>query len=120
MTGTVNNDGTSVFGSSPGFVDEAGQDYNLAAPPGRGNARDVLHPNAAASNNLARQYVKHQSGQDRPVDGALDIGAYELQSSSPSPVAITTASLPAATVNAGYSATLAASGGVTPYGWSVV
>jgi large repetitive protein len=35
------------------------------------------------------------------------------------PLAITTTSLPAATGGAAYSATLAATGGVTPYAWSV-
>ena len=37
----------------------------------------------------------------------------------PAPLAITTTSLPAATGGAAYSATLAATGGVTPYSWSV-
>jgi len=37
----------------------------------------------------------------------------------PAPLAITTTSLPAATGGAAYSATLAATGGVTPYAWSV-
>jgi hypothetical protein len=120
MTGTVNNDGTSVVGSSPGFVNEAGQDYSLASASLCVNAGTFLHPNAAASNNVTRQYVKHQSGQDRPSDGVLDIGAFELLSSTPADVVLTTTSLPAGTVSVAYSATLAATGGVTPYGWSVV
>ena len=37
----------------------------------------------------------------------------------PAPLMITTASLPAATGGAAYSATLAATGGTTPYAWSV-
>ena len=37
----------------------------------------------------------------------------------PAPLAITTTSLPAATGGAAYSATLAATGGITPYTWSV-
>ena len=37
----------------------------------------------------------------------------------PAPLTITTASLPAATGGAAYSATLAATGGTTPYAWSV-
>ncbi len=36
----------------------------------------------------------------------------------PPPLAITTTSLPAATVGVAYSFQMAASGGVTPYGWT--
>jgi len=36
-----------------------------------------------------------------------------------SPLAVTTSSLPAATLNAAYSATFTASGGTPPYGWSI-
>ncbi|MEK6321795.1 MAG: Ig domain-containing protein [Acidobacteriota bacterium] len=118
MTGTVNNDGTSVLGSSPGFVDEFAQDYNLAAGSSCINAGTSSHPNTSPLNDVTRQYVKHQTGEDRSSDGALDIGAYERQSSSPLLV-LTTTSLPNGTVNVSYSATLAASGGVTPYIWSI-
>src|SRR6185503_2837060 len=120
MTGTVNNDGTSVLGSAPGFVDEVGQDYNLAAGSGCINAGTFLHPNAFPSNDVTRQYLKHQSGQDRVNDGALDIGSYENQSSSPPPLVLATASLPSGIRNVSYSATLSATGGVTPYTWSIV
>ncbi len=120
LTGTINNDGTSVLGTSPGFVSEVGQDYNLAAGSACINAGAQLHATAFLTNNVTRQYVKHQSGEDRLNDGILDIGAFERQSSSPAPLAVTTTSLPAGTVNQPYSSTLAASGGLTPYSWSVV
>jgi hypothetical protein len=120
LTGTINNDGTSVLGSSPGFVSEAGQDYNLAAGSACINAGAQLHATAFLTNNVTRQYVKHQAGQDRLSDGILDIGAYERQSSTPQPLAITTSSLPAGTVNQPYSTTLQATGGISPYTWSVV
>ena len=120
LTGTINDDGTSVLGSSPGFVDEAGQVYNLAAGSNCINAGTFLHPNVLPSNDVNRQYVKHQLSEGRVNDGVLDVGGYERQSSSPAPLMITTSGLPQGTVNAGYSATLAASGGVTPYNWSVI
>jgi putative Ig domain-containing protein len=120
LTGTINDDGTSVLGSSPGFVDEAGQDYNLAAGSNCIDAGTFLHPTVLPSNDVTRQYVKHQLSEVRLNDGALDTGAYEIQSSSPPPLMITTSGLPQGTVNAGYSATLAASGGVTPYSWSII
>jgi hypothetical protein len=119
LTGTINDDGTSVLGSSPGFVDEGGQDYNLAAGSNCINAGAFLPPNVFPSNDVTRQYVKHQQSEGRLNDGILDIGAYERQSSSPAPLMITTSSLPQGTVQAGYSATLAATGGVTPYSWSI-
>ncbi len=77
LTGTINNDGTSVTGSSPGFVNEAAQDYKLTALSNCINNGTTLHPNAVAANNVTRQYVKHQAGQDRVASGAFDIGAYE-------------------------------------------
>jgi hypothetical protein len=120
LSGTVNDDGTSVLGSSPGFVDEIGQDYNLAAGSSCINAGTSLDPNSLPDNDVTSQYVKHQSGEDRLSDGVLDIGAYERQSSSPQPLVLTTSSLPNGTVNASYSAALAATGGVTPYTWSII
>ena len=118
LTGTVNNDGTSVLGSSPAFINEAGQDYNLAPGSGCINAGTFLHVNVLSANNVTRQYLKHQAGQDRPSDGTFDLGAYERPGATS--VLITTSGLPGGTVNASYSATLTASGGVTPYTWSVV
>src|ERR1700681_2498401 len=40
-------------------------------------------------------------------------------SGAPTPPVVTTTSLPNGTVNAAYSATLTASGGTTPYSWSI-
>ena len=53
---------------------------------------------------------------------AMEIVAFKGASSAPTPapapLAISTTSLPAGTVGTGYSATLAATGGVSPYTWS--
>ncbi|MBI1892685.1 MAG: polysaccharide-degrading enzyme [Candidatus Rokubacteria bacterium] len=76
--GTVNDDGTSVGGASPGFVDEAGQDYRLAAGSAAIDAGTGLHPRVLPANDVLEQYVKHLSGEDRPDAGPLDIGAFEL------------------------------------------
>jgi hypothetical protein len=78
-----------------------------------------LHATAFLTNNLTRQYVKHQAGQDRLNDGILDIGAFERLASTP-PLVVTTSSLPGGTVGQSYSTTLAASGGTPPYTWSLV
>jgi len=117
--GTVNNDGTSVQGSSPGFVNESLQNYYLGAGSVCINAGGALNPDVLPTHDVVRQYVKHQMSEPRTNDGSRDIGAYETQNVLPPDLAITTSSLPGGTVGVSYSTTLAASGGVTPYLWSI-
>lgn len=123
LEGAVNNDGTSVQGSSPGFANEASQDYRLSPASQCVNTGTPLNAGVGAANNVVRQYVKHQSGQARPPDATIDIGAFELEGSvtpPPTPdLVITTASLADGSIAASYSKTLAAVGGVPPYNWSV-
>ncbi|MGE0131995.1 MAG: putative Ig domain-containing protein [Blastocatellales bacterium] len=118
--GAVNNDGTSVQTSSPGFVNEAAQNYYLASGSACINAGGALNPLVLPAHDLPRQYVKHQMSEARPNDGQRDIGAYETQSASPADLIITTTSLPSGAVGGSYSATVAATGGDTPYAWSIV
>jgi hypothetical protein len=76
LTGVVSDLGGNVTASSPGFVDEAGQEFNLlAASPGRNSAG--MLPAAVAAYALDREYLKHQAWQARPVDASFDIGAFE-------------------------------------------
>jgi hypothetical protein len=75
--GTLNNLGGNVETASPGFMNEAGQDYHLAAGSPAADAGAGLHANVLPSHNVLRQYVKHQSSEPRPVNGPLDIGAFE-------------------------------------------
>ena len=77
--GTVNNDGTMVQGASPGFVNEAGQNYHLVLGSAAVNAGTWLNPLVFPDNNVLEQYVKHLSSELRPSDGILDIGAFEFQ-----------------------------------------
>ena len=119
LTGTINNDGTNLSGSSPAFANEAGQDFHLSPASVSINAGAALHPAVLPAHNVTGQYVKHQSGESRPTDGQLDIGAYEHAASGPADLAITTASLPGGTTGSSYSATLSATGGIGPYNWSV-
>lgn len=78
LTGTINNDGTSITGASPGFVNEAGQDFALTAGSTCVNAAIALHPNVMPGGAIVRQYVKHQTSQARIVVGAAsDLGAFE-------------------------------------------
>jgi hypothetical protein len=71
------------------------------------------------NHDVLRQYVKHQSSEARPNDGSYDIGAYEFASGVPPKLLITTTTLPNGTVGSFYNTTLQATGGVTPYHWSV-
>ena len=119
FTGNVNNDGTSVQGASPGFVDEPAQNYKLAVGSACINAGTFPAPAVFPNHDVLRQYVKHQSSEARPNDGSYDIGAYEFTSGVPPKLLITTTSLPSGTVGTFYNTTLRATGGVTPYHWSV-
>ncbi len=76
--GTVINDGTSVEGASPSFVNEAGQDFHLIAQSAAVNTGTSLNAAVLPAHSLARQYVKHFSGEARPNSQPLDIGAFEL------------------------------------------
>lgn len=116
-TGTLNNDNTFVNGTSPGFVNEVGQDFKLLSTSAAVNAGTVLNPNVIPADNVVRQYVKHQMSEARPVSGAFDIGAYEY--SAIAPVRITTLLLPEGRRGRIYSRQLTATGGSGIYTWTV-
>ncbi len=120
LSGAVNNDGTSTEGASPGFADEGAQNYRLAFGSSCINAGTTLNSNVLPAHDVVRHYVKHQAGEARPTDGSLDIGAYEFGSSAPADLVITTTSLSNGTIGVSYSATLSATGGVSPYTWSII
>jgi hypothetical protein len=115
-TGTIINDGTSIHWTTPAFVSEAAQDFRLLSTSTAINAGTSLNADVLPVNNVVRQYVKHQTGEPRPVNGVLDIGAYEFGSA---PVQITTASLPNAQRGRFYIQTLQASGGSGNFVWTV-
>lgn len=115
-TGTVNNDGTTVQGASPGFANEAAQDFRLVSTSAAINAGTILNTDVLPPHNVIRQYVKHQTSEARPVNGQFDIGAYEFGSA---PMQITTDSLPNARRGKFYNQTLQASGGSGAFLWSI-
>lgn len=117
--GLVNDYDSHVLGTDPGFVDFNTQDFHLASSSGCIDAGTTLHANAA-SYPVTLQYVKHQGSEVRPSDGILDIGAFEGAGGPPADLVITTTSMPAGSVGVAYSQAIAATGGVTPYSWSVV
>jgi hypothetical protein len=75
--GTVTDNGT-VEGSSPGFQDEAGQDYQLAATSACIDNGAALNPAVLPTHDVVREYVKHLGSAARAVNGPFDIGAYEF------------------------------------------
>jgi hypothetical protein len=117
FNGSVTGGSSFVVGTTPGFVDLANQDFRLASNGQAVNAGTVLNPDALTANNVVRQYVNHQTSEGRPVNGALDLGAYEF--SAAAPMQILTGSLTDALRARSYSQTLQASGGSGTYLWSV-
>lgn len=115
-TGTVNNNGTQVQATDPGFVNFAGQDFRLLSTSGAVNAGTTLHTDALLF-PVNRHYVKHRQSESRVSSGAIDIGAYEF--ASVAPVQILTGSLPNGQRGRGYNQLLQAGGGSGNFTWSV-
>ncbi len=78
LIGTLNDDGTSVEGADPGFVDEGAQDFHLDGGSACIDSATVLHPDSLPAHDVLRQYVSHQAGEERPWDPPLDIGGFEF------------------------------------------
>lgn len=75
--GTITDNGT-VTGASPGFVDEAGQDFHLGSSSALIDDGAALNPAVLPANDVVREYVKHQASTARVSDGLIDIGAFEF------------------------------------------
>lgn len=82
-TGTVNNLGGNVTGTSAGFLNEAGQDFTLATGSTCRDAGAALHASVLPTHNANRIYVKHQQNVARFADATFDIGAYEFDTGVP-------------------------------------
>ena len=119
LSGTINDDGTSVESGSPGFRDEPAQDFRLAMMSINVNKGAQLSPAVLPEHAVVWQYVKHQAFATRSNDGVADLGAYEMEDGQPADLVITTSSLPSGTAGLQYSAALAASGGIAPYLWAM-
>ncbi len=77
LSAVINDDATSVQAASPGFTNEAGQDYRLVEGSLAIDAGTSLHPSVLASHQPTRQYTPHQSTIPRSSLGDPDLGAYE-------------------------------------------
>jgi len=89
------------------FVDPGNDDYHLKAGSGAIDGGTTL---SDVSDDL--------EGNSRPQGSAYDMGCYEKLSGGE--LTIITSSLDDGVVNASYSETLTATGGTTPYSWSVI
>jgi hypothetical protein len=119
LTGTINDDGSSIVGDAPGFRDETAQDFRLAIGSPNANAGAGLAGVPLPEPSVAFEYVKHQGSRARSNDGVLDVGAFELEDGQPAGLVITTSAVPDGQVAHAYSAVLTATGGATPYLWSL-
>ena len=117
FTGVVTGGSTFVTGTNPGFTDVANQNFRLVSNGQAVNAGTTLNPDVLPANDVTRQYVQHQTSEARPLNGTLDIGAYELASIVP--VQISSTMLPNPVRLRFYNVSLQASGGSGNYVWSV-
>jgi hypothetical protein len=118
FTGVVAGGSTFVIGTNPGFVDVANQNFRLASGGQAINSGTSLNADVLPANDLTHQYVLHQTSESRPINGTLDIGAYEF--ASVAPMQILTTSLPGPVRPRFYFQSVQASGGSGNYVWSVL
>jgi hypothetical protein len=77
LAGMINDHGGAVTGSSPGFEDESGGDYHLQATSDCIHAGTDLASAALPDHAIIMQYASHRGAEPRPVDGVVDLGAFE-------------------------------------------
>lgn len=78
LGGVINDDGTSIETSTPGFEDFANQVYTLASDSACIDGATSLPTAVLPGHDVTNEYVKHQSGRQRVRGGPLnDIGAFE-------------------------------------------
>jgi hypothetical protein len=118
FTGLVTDNGT-IDGAVPGFVNLSTQDFRLAAASPARDTGTSLSPAFAVNHDMTHEYVKHQGAKARANDGTLDLGAFEAGASSITDLFIVTSALARGMLGNAYDVTLAGSGGLPPYAWSL-
>lgn len=76
--GTLNDDGTSIEGTDPGFVDRLGSDYGLAVGSPAIDVAASLDVTLVPDHLPTMHYLRLLGREPRPDDGAPDLGAYEF------------------------------------------
>ena len=77
LTGSATDAGGNRTGTSPGFINEASQDYRLNTTSAAANAGTYIDSYAATANAPVLEYVRHQATVTRKVDSVIDMGAFE-------------------------------------------
>ena len=85
LTGSITDNGGHVTGTTPGFVDEPGQDYHLASASACVDSAAALAAAVLPAHDVVEQYVTHQAGQARAVVATRDVGAFEYGVAAPPP-----------------------------------
>ena len=80
LSGTVDDDGSTIGGSGPGFANESGQDYTLTSGSNARDAGVALVAAVLPSHDVNNHYVRHQAVGVRPRSDTLDLGAFEYGS----------------------------------------
>jgi hypothetical protein len=78
LLGTLTASG-NIVGNLPGFNNFSARDYSLSEEGPCLNAGTGLPPLLLPDHNLLHQYVEHQGYRLRPIDGILDLGAFEAE-----------------------------------------
>ncbi|MCU0231188.1 MAG: right-handed parallel beta-helix repeat-containing protein [Acidobacteria bacterium] len=73
----LHDDGTTVAGAAPGFLDETADDFRLRHDSACRDAGRALDPALLPDHAPTRHYRAHRASDPRRTEGALDIGAYE-------------------------------------------
>jgi subtilase family serine protease len=98
--GSVVDLGGNVTGASPAFLDETGQDFHLSGASACINAGTTLHADTLPLHDVVSEYVKHQQGAARGLDGTLDIGAYEATAGLPNaPTSLSATTVSSSAIN---------------------
>ncbi len=82
LSGTINTVAPNTTGTAPGFVNEGSQDFRLLETAAARGIASALAAAALPAHDILNQYVKHQQIQARPLDAALDAGAFEFSSTT--------------------------------------
>lgn len=82
FNGTVTDDGSSIETNDPGFNNGPAYDFSLLSTSLAINAGTGLHPDASGY-GVDMEYVNHQAGQLRPINGIMDIGGNEYSGTVP-------------------------------------
>ncbi len=74
----VVDDGTSIVGLDPGFMNATNFDFRLTASSPCVNRGTNLWAEILPKHDVLHEYVVHQGNQARPRDGKIDLGAFEF------------------------------------------